>query len=97
LLAQISPYSDLTPTDLEAMSDEVLTEHLMFFNRHVSKEYTVVGEVEFTCQLIDADQAISNKAEAIKAEITQTQADAERKITGLREKLQSLLAITHKE
>lgn len=55
-----------------------------------------VGTAEVTIELFDADSMILSKAESIKKEIKQVQADAEIKVNYLKEQLSQLLAITNK-
>lgn len=57
--------------------------------------WTCIGTAEITITLVDQNQMVANKVEALRKEITKTRADAEMKARGLEEKVQQLLAITN--
>ena len=58
--------------------------------------WTLVGTAEVCITLDDPNKMIANKVDALKAELTKTQADAEVRCNFLRGQINNLLAIEYK-
>lgn len=91
----ISPYMHVGPQELETMEVAELITRLSFMSCQV-KGYSLVGEATVTFEIPDTDTLITNKVDALKEELQQTQAAAEVACNKIREQIQQLLAISYK-
>jgi hypothetical protein len=86
-----------TIEELMEMSQEHLVGLLHPYDATGSIEgWTLVGEAHVFIKLDTHDKMISNKVDALKAELTKTQAEAEVKCNLLRGQINNLLAIEYK-
>ena len=92
-----SPYSSLTPEDFATAPADRIASGVVFWTPEcgIPEGYSLVGAGEITFTLHDRDSIIASKVEALKAEKTQTLAEAQAKATRLESQIQQLLAITH--
>ena len=64
--------------------------------RSVPDCWVLAGSAEVTLTLNDPDSLITHKVDSLKAELKQTQADAEVKCNRIREQINNLLALEYK-
>ena len=57
--------------------------------------WTLVGEADITVHVVDEQELVANKVDALRAEKSKTLADAQMKATEIDSKIQKLLAITN--
>lgn len=92
-----SQYCSFTPNDYATANGQTLARGLAYWPTDFTLDsgFSKVGTAEVTITLHDPDDLIANKVAALKAEKTQTLADAEAKATRIERQIQQLLAITH--
>jgi hypothetical protein len=86
-----------TVDELFGMTQEQLVSKLTCWDidSHI-EGWTLVGTAEVAITLDSKDKMIGNKVDALNAELTKTQADAEAKCNLLRGQINNLLAIEFK-
>lgn len=81
----------------EVLDRDDAVSRISYFSIDMTKRgYTVIGEAVITVHIEDEDQILLNKIDALENSIVAIQAEAEKNITRVREKIQSLQAITYK-
>lgn len=94
-LAFVSPHSHISPTDLA--KPESITGMVFVAEDAVdywTKDgYTQVGTAQITVELLDRDQMVSNKIEALRSQAVNIRAEATAKVTKIEGQINQLLAI----
>jgi hypothetical protein len=96
LNAYLSKYSGLDGRKLNTYTQDRLAADL-FITAHTfttDADYTLVGHVEVTgVELLPRDAVIAARVATLRAEVQQTRAESEAKVTALERQINSLLAI----
>ena len=93
--AYLSPYTMLTPEQLMTADEAAVAGDVSFFSLDPPAGYTRLCDVEVIVTVPAPDELVGNKVAALQAELRDTQADAQAKVTNLQRQIQQLLAITH--
>lgn len=93
--AYVSPHSSLSPADLAKPGS---VSNLTFWGKHMDDSaakmgYTKVGTAQITVTLIEQNELIANKIEALKGEAAGIRAEATAKCTRIEKQIQNLLCI----
>jgi hypothetical protein len=90
----ITPQCRLSSEQILNPTGEQLVNAAAFTNTDISSVgYTKIGTASIEFDLIDRDELIKNKADALRAELQGVKADAQVKVQKLEDQLQRLLAI----
>ena len=82
------------PQDLQQSAAEVVSV-LSLRDMRANQKYVLVGTANVTVELLDEDSIVANKIEALRAQKTQTLADAQAKATQIERQINELLALTN--
>jgi hypothetical protein len=92
--AWLTDYGD--PKKLLSNDDNEAISACVFYPGDMSNAcWTYVGEATITIELVNEEQVISNKVDALKKSIVHVRADAQVAINDIQNKIDSLLAITY--
>lgn len=93
--AWITPFSSIGLEDFKNPSDDIVKE--LTFTRYESdmhgSGWTFVGKAVVTVELVDSDELLGNKIDALKAEAASIRAEATMKCTQIEDKINQLLCL----
>jgi hypothetical protein len=90
------PEYSMKYVDLSDLNKPENKEWFIFSNSDMSDmAYTLIGMGEVECSFFSRAEIQNNAVEALKAQMQEVRAKAEKKVTELQEKIQQLLVITN--
>jgi predicted NUDIX family phosphoesterase len=90
------PDYNMSAVDLSKLDNPETFEYLNFYNMDMTDcGYVHVGSANVVCNFFNQAEIQNNAVDALKKEIQEVRAKAEKKATELQEKINRLLAITN--
>lgn len=91
----VTEYSDFNPSIPRPEGRPFDGLYFSHFDNGVIESWTFVGTADVTFHMEDESTLIENKVESLRAQIKKTEAEAFVTVKGLKEKIESLLAISY--
>ncbi len=95
LNAYVTEYSSLRPEDFKEPTDKMIRSLYYSTPGNVPEGWTLAGEATITVELVDTNALISNKVDALKAQLQKHRADSHVTEKRLEDQISKLLAISY--